>query len=293
MPKPSIDNFEGGILEISKQIKAQPGATAERYLGDYHPEMLKGLSMRKAVREAAFFLPFLRSGMRLLDCGCGPGSMTVDLAEVVAPGEVVGIDIAAEQFALGAARARETGVTNVRFEQGSLYELPFPDESFDAVFVHAVLYHLSDPQKALREIYRVLKPGGVVGARESDQDGDVYAPLNVDLERVHAILSKVHRLSGGNARFGKTLRAALRVAGFAHIEASASYDSYGAPEIVKAVGAQFSRLFLQPQIVDTVIAQGWAEQAEIEDLVATLETWGDHPDAFFARCRCEAVGRKL
>lgn len=131
-------------------------AGEERYLGDYSPAVIQGLNRRTATQEAAFFLPYLEPGMHLLDCGCGPGAITTGLAQVVAPGNAVGLDIAAGQLKHGATCAQDRDLSNLHFHAGNIYRLPFPDETFDAVFVHAVLYHLQDPLSALREVYRVL-----------------------------------------------------------------------------------------------------------------------------------------
>jgi ubiquinone/menaquinone biosynthesis C-methylase UbiE len=92
--------------------------------------------------------------MRLIDCGCGPGSITLDLARIVAPGAVVGID--RRQASLSDARtfARERGVANVAFEVANVYQLPFPDRSFDAAFACALLQHLAAPLEALKEMHR-------------------------------------------------------------------------------------------------------------------------------------------
>lgn len=264
----------------------------ERYLGIYSARFIQGFSTRTAARDAAFFLPHLQAGIRLLDCGCGPGTMTVDLAQVIAPGQVVGIDIAAEQFQVGQARARDRGLTTIHFTASNVYALPFPDETFDAVFAHAVLYHLRDPDRALKEMYRVLKPRGVVGVRDADRDGDVYAPADAQFEQAWSLLYKVHSLHGGNAYLGKTLRAVLHEAGFEDVQASASYDHYGTPEAVKKIGDQLSELILQPSIVNSAIARGWADRSEIEAISTALKVWSEHPGAFLARCRCEAVGWK-
>ncbi len=87
--------------------KSNEGASEEHYVGGYSSLLIESLAKRTASLEAGFFLPHLRRGMRLLDCGCGPGTITVNLAEVVAPGEVVGIDIEDKQFEIGRAYARE------------------------------------------------------------------------------------------------------------------------------------------------------------------------------------------
>jgi SAM-dependent methyltransferase len=262
----------------------------ERYSGGYGPRLLRGLSRRSLTREGAFFLPHLRPGMRVLDCGCGPGAMTVDLAAAVAPGEVVGLDLEADQFAVGRDLARERGLANVRFEQGSVYRLPFPD-AFDAVFAHAVLYHLADPGAALREIHRVLRPGGVVGIRDTDVGGDLYAPSDPLLDRAWDLLDRLVRHSGGNPRFGRVQRAALREAGFGEVVATASFDAYGTPEATQGWAAFWAE-YLTHQHAELVVAQGWATRADLDRIERAFRAWGTHPDAFAARARCEAVGRK-
>src|SRR5262249_44921155 len=133
------------------------------------PRFIGYFGERVAAREAAFFLPHLRPGMALLDCGCGPGSITVGLAEAVAPGRVVGVDREPKALAVARAQAAGRGVTNVRFEEGDVHALPFADATFDAAFAHALLEHVRDPAAALAELYRVVKPGGVVGVRSPDQ----------------------------------------------------------------------------------------------------------------------------
>jgi ubiquinone/menaquinone biosynthesis C-methylase UbiE len=114
--------------------------------------------------------------MRLLDCGCGPGSVTLGLAAAVAPGEVVGVDIERSQVEAACALARQRHVENVRFEVGSIYKLPFPDSSFDAAYTQSVLLHLREPLVALKGISRVLKPDGVVGIVDGDGGSMVFAP---------------------------------------------------------------------------------------------------------------------
>ncbi len=99
----------------------------EEYIHGYSPEHRAFLSTRTAAREAAFFLPFLKPGMRLLDCGCGMGALTTSLAEWLAPGEVIGFDREQSQVDAARAWAAEKGVSNVRFETGNIYEIAYPD----------------------------------------------------------------------------------------------------------------------------------------------------------------------
>ena len=111
---------------------------------------------RTAENSAAYLLDSLRPGLDLLDVGCGPGTITVDLARRVAPGKVIGIDRSDEVLTQAAAYAAEQHV-DVTFETGDVYALAYDDASFDVVHAHQVLQHLSDPVAALTEMRRVTR----------------------------------------------------------------------------------------------------------------------------------------
>jgi SAM-dependent methyltransferase len=261
------------------------------YSGGYGPLILKALSERDLQVEAAFFVPHLQPGMSLLDCGCGPGALTVQLAALVSPGDVVGIDRHGDQHEIGRKQAIDEGITNVSFRECSIYELPFDGDSFDAVFAHAVLYHLGDPGAALREMHRVLKPGGMVGVRDSDLGGDVHAPTNDLLERGFGLIRDVLSHNGGQQEFGREHRRMLREAGFERVAASASYDYFGVPEKTQLF-SEYWCYFLDELHRDLVLAEGWSTEEELSEYLDAFRAWGRDPDAFFARCRCEAVGHK-
>ncbi|UCB46107.1 MAG: class I SAM-dependent methyltransferase, partial [Spirochaetota bacterium] len=137
----------------------------------YSTDLLDFFTDRTARSNAKFFIDRLRSGMNLLDCGCGPGSITIDLAEIVAPGKVTGIDIEPAQIEIAKSMQSKRNVMNVRFEVGDINKLPFSGESFDAVFVHGVVEYLKDPVHVFKEIYRVLTKDGILGARHADYGG--------------------------------------------------------------------------------------------------------------------------
>jgi ubiquinone/menaquinone biosynthesis C-methylase UbiE len=259
------------------------------YSAGYGPLVLKALSERDLKVEGAFFLPHLKPGMSLLDCGCGPGALTVQLAAIVAPGVVVGLDRHGDQHDIGQRQAVDVGLTNVSFREGSIYELPFEDETFDAVFAHAVLYHLGDPAAALREMYRVLRPGGVVGIRDSDLGGDVRAPSNDTLDRGFDLIHQVLRYNGGQSEFGREHRRMLREAGFERIVASASYDYFGVQEHTRGF-SEYWCYFLDELHRELVLSEGWSTEDQIAVYLEAFRAWGRDPDAFFARCRCEGVG---
>ena len=142
-------------------------APTSSYTMGYSEEFRQLLNRRSAETHAKHLLPHLKPGLRVLDFGCGPGTITVGLAKAVEPGEVHGIDMAESQINLARSAAEAGGHTNVTFHVGSVLELPFEDNSFDAAHCHAVLMHIPDTQAALAEVKRVLKPGGIVASRET------------------------------------------------------------------------------------------------------------------------------
>jgi SAM-dependent methyltransferase len=246
------------------------------------------IATRTAVREAAFFLPHLRPGMRLLDIGCGPGSITLGLAAVVAPGEVVGIDLRPEAVEQARALAAERRVSNVRFEVASVYAQPFADPAFDAVFAHAVLMHLAEPVRALAEVRRVLRPGGIVGLSDLDIDAQFIYPPPVLWPEYTAVREQVRRHSGGDPTVARRHRHILLEAGFARAEAGATAETAGSLERTRWY-AGFVRAMM-PGIARIALAEGWADQATLDAMQAGVDAWAERPDAFIVNVWCETIG---
>jgi SAM-dependent methyltransferase len=263
----------------------------EQYTHGHGPVITRILGQRTAASHAAFFTPYLRSGMRLLDCGCGPGSITLGLAQCVAPGEVVGVDMAENQLEQARAAATEQGVSNARFETANVYALPFPDGSFDAVFSHAVVEHLREPIVALKEMYRVLKPGGVLGLRNADRAGELFWPPNPTLIGLHETWNRLLQHNGSDPFIGRRLRSLLNEIGLECVEASAAYECHGTTDSVQLASASAAGYF-SGTFADQVMALGWLDSAEVERIREAWKAWGEDPDAFWARTWCEAVGWK-
>ena len=100
-------------------------------------------------------------GMAVLDIACGIGGLALALAPLVVPGgQVTATDLSAGMLAAADRHARERAIANVRFQQADAQSLPFADRSFDRVTCRFGVMYFADEQRALREIVRVLKPGG-------------------------------------------------------------------------------------------------------------------------------------
>ncbi len=227
----------------------------EAYSPGYTDPVIAFMQRRTAVTHAAFFTPLLASGMRVLDCGCGPGSITIDLARLVAPGSVIGIDQEATQFTVAVQQASDERLT-VSFKQASVYDLPFESGSFDAVFAHGLISHLSEPMRALSEIRRVLKPGAFVGLRDADWSGALTYPPDPVIEAGVAYLRQIVRTNGGNPDIGRRLGSMLRDGGFGNVRMSASYEVYDPAFLI----GYFSRLAANHAFAEEpFLAQPWCE----------------------------------
>lgn len=224
--------------------------------------------------------------MRVLDAGCGVGSITIGLAKVVAPGEVVGIDISEASLVTARSSAETQGLSNVRFELADVTALPFDDASFDAAFAHALLQHVESPAAALAEMRRVLRPGAIIGLADADFDSAILTPTSKSLERANEILAHTRR----HPRIGKQLRQLLHEAGFVRTEAFVSANSRGNPNVTRMDGDFWARYFESVEFIAHAESSGWSNRAEMLEISAAWRSWGDHPGAFSAAFWCQAIG---
>jgi SAM-dependent methyltransferase len=266
-----------------------PMPATEVYTQRHNPAFVAEMATRIAGEEAAFFLPNLRPGMHLLDVGCGPGSITAGLAEVVAPGTLVGIDLEAAQLVRARSLVAEQGVMNAFFGVANLYQLPFADASFDAVFAHTVVMGLREPVRALTELRRVLRPRGIIGLRDPDLGTEVIAPATPLLEQRRAFLLRVRQYNGGYPFAGRQLRGYLLAAGFTKVEARASVWSAGSLEETRLRAGWFKAQLLG--LAGTGLAEGWIDQQTVDAMDSALDEWAERPDAFSAVTYGEAIGR--
>lgn len=262
--------------------------SAFTYTQQDNPAFEAELARRSAAYEGAFFLPHLRPGMRLLDVGCGPGTITLGLAEAVGSGEVVGIDAQPSQVEIARALAEERGVTNATFEVAGVYRLPFPDRSFDAAFAHVVLMHLHEPVRALTEVHRVLRPGGVIGVRDPDMGSAIREPLTPLLSEHLALGVRVLQHNGGDPFRARRHRRLLLDAGFTRTEGSATVRVQGSATTCRAIAG-----FWGAQLVNvgkTALEQGWIDQSDLDKIATEIDLWAGKPDAFNAVTFCETIG---
>jgi SAM-dependent methyltransferase len=201
-PRSGRQSEARAAVQPARSDADQPGPGSrhrpEVYTHGYGVYARDWMSQRTAAQAADFLIPHLRPGMRLLDCGCGPGSISADLASVVAPGKVIGIDIEPRQLEVARTLAAVRGVDNVEFQLANIYDLPFPEASFDAVFAHTVVEHLAEPRSAFAEVRRVLKPGGIFGVRDPDYGAWRMEPATARVRDFGECVRRVQQINGGS-----------------------------------------------------------------------------------------------
>ena len=274
------------------QESASDPETKEQYTLGYSSQTIQSLQRRTAAKEAGFLLPHLSAGMRLLDCGCGPGSITAGLAKVVAPGQVVGVDIEPNQYRSVWAQAAKLPGINLYFAGADVYSLPFVDNFFDAAFLHNVLSHLRKPLDVLTGIYRLLRPGGVIGISHPDFSGQLISPSDPLLDRGHELYWRLVEHNGGNPAIGKHQRALLHEAGFVRVEAVAKYSTVGTQDGVRMHTERGGRLSDGSNIAQQMIDLNWTDRSELNRIIAAWHKWSEHPGAFMANATVTAVGWK-
>lgn len=261
------------------------------YSFGYSSAAIDILGSRSAGVNAQFLLDHLKPEMDVLDIGCGPGSITVGLADLVKPGKVVGIDIEPSQVAMAVDRAASIGRENCSFKVGSVYSLPLADRTFDAVFGHTILMQFRELDSVLAEVKRVLKPGGLVGFREIDIGASFF---HSDASALRAVMWTLRRSilhNDGNPDIGRSLPAILANAGFEIITASATYTCSMSAKAKADMYSAMTRLWEQADFVDRAEALGWIDGAARSKIVEELKREAHDPGSFNATTYAEVVAR--
>jgi SAM-dependent methyltransferase len=279
---------------MSQPLKhpAEPtlASSGDRYTYGEDAGMRRVFQLRTLQTCGAFLFQHLKRGTSVLDCGCGPGQLTIELAERVFPGRVVGIDAEPAAVAQAQQLAIDRGVRNVEFHQADVYALPFPDASFDVVYSHALVSHLHDPVAGLKEARRVLRHGAVVGIAENVGDARVFSPPGCAAERWWELFLRVQERNGGSSAHARNLLPLLLAAGFERVEGHGAAEVYGAREQLTLGARAMAGMLKQPAFLATVLQQGWAAESEVAQLAEDLLAWSEHPSAYFAILKCAALG---
>ncbi|KAK0202635.1 methyltransferase type 11 [Desarmillaria ectypa] len=250
----------------------------------YHESVLRSHKSRTAEACAAYLLPSIRPDMNILDVGCGPGTITAGFAALSPKGHVTGMDMSEEVLEHARTNAEHQGLTNITFQIGNILELPFPDNTFDIAHAHQIVQHTTDQVKALQEMRRVTKDGGIVAVREADTSAMTWFPNLEGLEEWRKIYMVIARASGGEPDAARRLHFWAKKAGFKRdqISLSTATNLYATAEEAGWWGNMWADRTTQSLFLKTVTEGGYASLDEVTRIADVWRQWGEHEDAWFA-----------
>jgi ubiquinone/menaquinone biosynthesis C-methylase UbiE len=265
---------------------------SNRYTHGHHESVLRSHRWRTAENSAGYLLPHLTEGMRLLDVGCGPGTITMDLAQRVGPaGRVTALERTDGALDLARDEAARSGTVNVDCVVGDAEGLDLPDDEFDVVHAHQVLQHLDDPVQALREMRRVCRPGGLVAVRDSDYAGFAWFPLLPELDRWMEIYQQVARRNDAEPNAGRRLLSWATMAGFTDVAAASSTWCFTSPEDLSWWGGLWAERMVSSDLASQAVETGAATKADLETIAAGWRAWAAADGAWFSVLHGEILAR--
>ena len=209
---------------------------------------------------------------------------TADLAKRLAPGTACGIDLSTD--VIDAARRDYPGVA---FAAADVYYLPFHDASWDVVHAHQVLQHLSQPVAALKEMQRVVRPGGIVAARDSDYATFTWYPASAGLDRWLSLYQEIARENGGEPDAGRRLLSWAEEAGFTRVQTSASAWCFATPEERSWWGGLWADRITTSAIAEQALNEGRASAEELAAMAQAWRTWTATDGGWFAVMHGEII----
>ena len=259
------------------------------YLQGHHDSVLRAHRWRTAENSAGYLLPHLRPGMRVLDVGCGPGTITRDLGALVGPdGEVLGVDSSADVVAQAAEGCE---LPQVRFAVGDALHLDLPDGAYDVVHAHQVLQHVADPVAALREMRRVTRPGGLVAVRDADYAAMTWHPAVPALDRWREVYRAAARAHGGEPDAGRRMLSWARAAGFTDVTATSSTWCFADDEDRAWWGGMWADRVRASAMAEQALAAGVPAQ-ELQRLSDGWRAWAASPDGWLSILHGEILARR-
>ena len=227
------------------------------------------------------------SGSRVLEVGCGVGAQTVHLVRASPGAHLTAVDVSAASLA--EARARVTAAApgaDVEWRAADVFDLPFPDASFDHLFVCFVLEHLADPHRALTGLRRVLRPGGTITVIEGDHGSAFFHPASIFATAAVDCLVQLQADAGGDGLLGRRLQPLLAGAGYGEVrvEPRPVYVDATRPALVEGFTLRTFTAMVESAREDALLAGLMTEQAwdrGVTDLRRTAEDGGTFHYTFF------------
>ncbi|WP_424359827.1 class I SAM-dependent methyltransferase [Methanocella sp. MCL-LM] len=232
------------------------------------------------------------AGSRILEAGCGVGAQTVILAAKSPGARITSVDLSPVSIEQAKSLAASKGITNVEFITADIFDLPFPENSFDHIFLCFVLEHLDKPDEALSALKRMLKSGGTLTAIEGDHGSAYFHPASEAANKAIQCLVNLQRQAGGDSLIGRRLYPVLRSAGFGQVSVSPRmvYVDFSRPQLVEGFTKKTFTAMVEG-VGEQAISEGMIDRASWEKGIADLYRTAE-ADGVFCYTFFKAVARK-
>lgn len=257
-------------------------APEDVYTHGHVESVLRSHRWRTAENSAGYLLPRIHDESRILDVGCGPATITLDLARLASAGSVVGMDRSETVIREARDAAEQTDVANLELTVGDVYSLDYEAGTFDVVHAHQVLQHLSDPVAALREMGRVCKPDGLVAVRDSDYSGFTWHPAVPEIDEWLGLYREVAHGNGAEPDAGRRLKSWSLAAGLDVVSSTAAVWCFSLPDDVAWWGGMWAERVVASGMAEQALERGLSSAEDLERLAQGWRRWAASADAWFA-----------
>lgn len=275
-----FDNLEARVQQIQKN-------QLNKYVHGYSAEETKRLyDQASSIEQFLHWDSIWEEGSVILEAGCGVGAQTKIIADKNPNSTFISVDISEKSLQQARESIQKIGLNNVEFLQADLFALPFPKHHFNHIFVCFVLEHVSKPEQMLKELKRVLRPGGTITLVEGDHGSTFFHPHSVAAEKAVAAQVTLQKLNGGDANIGRRLYPILSQAGFSDIRVSPRqiYVDDSKPDLVKGFTLNTFTAMIEGVASETVsqdIISHKEMERGIQDLKRTAAGGGSFCYTFF------------
>lgn len=214
----------------------------------------------------------LRPDMDVLDMGCGSGATTGLMAAYASSGSVLGVDSSETLIAEANAMQTVQAINNLQFMTGDVYSFHLPERKFDFIYSRLLFQHLSEPAKALRNMKRMLKPGGIMCIVDIDDSWLILEPETEEAKSLICRSVKSQAKDGGDRKIGRKLPHYLHSAGLREINSRIKTISSFDVGLEMFLKTAFD--FRVERLPDTETEQAKRELEQIYQDSKTGFTWG-------------------